>query len=271
MTMESSTTPSSRPPLLSGWIAGLIAEQIIAGELVGGQRLLEADLAARYGLSRAPVREALRLLAGEGLVELLPQRGVIVRPLSSQEIDDLYTCRAALEGMVARLAATRITEADLDELRQVLAEAKAAAARGDIKEFFVQSLKFYAIPQRVAGNKILSEMSGHVAKRVRRLRFALLSRPGRLARSLAALERLVEAYEQRDPEAAEQIQRQVILAARDELLAALPTLESAKPPVESREAAEGGGHRTRRARVIQLSPTSLRGLARRTVSDQEEE
>ncbi len=102
-------------------LAGAIQAQVLSGSLPVGTRLRQEALAAQFGVSRTPVREALRQLAATGLVELLPNRGAIVRGPSARELREAYEVRAELEGLAAELAAGRISDRDLVRLREAQA------------------------------------------------------------------------------------------------------------------------------------------------------
>ncbi|MSQ70041.1 MAG: GntR family transcriptional regulator [Betaproteobacteria bacterium] len=93
-----------------------IRDQVIGGAFIGGAKLLPDKIAIELGISRMPVREALRQLDSEGLVTILPNRGAIVTPLSPSEIEELFQIRAVLEGLAARVAAQHATDEDIDEL-----------------------------------------------------------------------------------------------------------------------------------------------------------
>lgn len=120
-----------------------LLDEIRSGALVPGARLRETDLATRLGISRTPVREALRLLETDGLVTHLPRQGASLRRLDAPEVIELYEMRAVLEGTAARLAARAVTGVELTELRALnatLAVAPAGAAAQDINRQFHRAL-----------------------------------------------------------------------------------------------------------------------------------
>jgi DNA-binding GntR family transcriptional regulator len=110
-------------------LASQLHARVLSGELPSGTRLRQEALAEEFGVSRTPVREALRKLQAGGLVELQPHRGAVVRGLSSREIRDAYEVRAALEALAARLAAERISREQLERLNRVQGEFRAALER----------------------------------------------------------------------------------------------------------------------------------------------
>jgi len=105
---------------LSDQIVQIISDAVISGEFAEGERLREAELATRFGVSRAPLREAMRLLEERRLIERLPYAGVRVVPLTARMVSELYEIRAALEAIVCRRAAARITDTQIEELETML-------------------------------------------------------------------------------------------------------------------------------------------------------
>jgi DNA-binding GntR family transcriptional regulator len=114
--------PTSQPRTREEFAADRLREAIFRGELEPGQRLDEHALAELWGVSRTPVRSAIRILAAESLVELLPHRGAVVNELSLDELEEVYLVRGILEGMAARLAAPNMDEERILLLRAILAE-----------------------------------------------------------------------------------------------------------------------------------------------------
>src|SRR5262245_64442056 len=110
--------PRTKGPALVDELAAAIHARVLSGELPSGTRLRQEALAEEFGVSRTPVREALRKLQAGGLVELQPHRGAVVRGLSSREIRDAYEVRATLEALAARLAAERVSREQLKRLEQ---------------------------------------------------------------------------------------------------------------------------------------------------------
>jgi DNA-binding GntR family transcriptional regulator len=105
--------------LLSRTVADWLAERIIMGEEAPGARLTELDVARRAGVSRSPVREALRILEGEGLVDIAPRYGAHVAHIGIADVEELYECRMLLEPVCMRLAVVALTDGDIDELEDV--------------------------------------------------------------------------------------------------------------------------------------------------------
>ena len=132
--MESALTPRSHKQLRL-WVADRLRSDILEGRLKPGQWLRQERLAQEQGVSQTPVREALKQLAGEGLVEHVPYRGIRVVEFSVEDVEDLYACRAFIEGMSARYAARHITEAELADLTLVYERMIRCVTPDDLAEY----------------------------------------------------------------------------------------------------------------------------------------
>jgi DNA-binding GntR family transcriptional regulator len=155
------TTPADRPSdpvarnVLSAQVKDRILQWILEGELAPGSRIVETRVARELGTSQAPVREALRDLATLGVVEMQAYRGARVRRPTKQELVEAMEVRAELEAMAARLAAPRMTEACLDELRGLMDEMGKWADSGDAHEHALSNTEFHAAVVRASGNRTL--------------------------------------------------------------------------------------------------------------------
>ena len=157
-------------------LSKLLQEEIIYGRLAPSARLTEEEVAKRYGVSRSPVREALRLLERDGLVLKAARRGIWVAPLSVADFDEVYSCRVALEGVAAEQAA-RAADSELKKaLLATLAEMQTAYAKGDVEEFFRHDVRgsglIYALADNVTLNRLLSGLN----KQALRYRYFAYSR-----------------------------------------------------------------------------------------------
>jgi DNA-binding GntR family transcriptional regulator len=200
-----------------------LREAILTGRHAAGGRLGEVELAAEVGVSRTPVREALRRLAAEGLVEVLPNRGARVSSWTAQDLEELYELRALLEGHGAGLAAPRATAEDVARLRS-LAEAMDAVGRPgrrqDLDRLAELNQVFHGHVLQVAGNARLVALMQSVVQVPLVLRtFHRYDGPA-LARSLRHHHELVAAIETRDGSWAASVMRSHVLAARAVLVAA---------------------------------------------------
>ena len=205
-------------------VYGELRERILNLSLEPGARLHEAELAAELAVSRTPLREALRMLLAEDLVEQLPTGGTLVRRLDLQDMRELYAVRAALEGLAVREACQRLTDADLGRLGDLVERMRLLVDHP--AELTRLGGEFHAGIAAIAGNRrceqLLRQLDGHM----RRYR-TLSSRRG--PRRRAALEdhrALFETLRARDPDAAERTVRDHVLAACREAEAAAAGLLS---------------------------------------------
>ncbi|GGQ43119.1 GntR family transcriptional regulator [Streptomyces asoensis] len=147
-------------------VLGALRQEIIAGRLRPGDRLVERELADRYGVSRVPVREAIRALVAEGFVHSETPRRTVVRPLSPTDVKELFELREALEVYAAGLAATRATPDDLAELRDLLTSAAAATEAADAEAITDINTRFHDRLLAMAGNTLLTSVMEPVAGRL---------------------------------------------------------------------------------------------------------
>jgi DNA-binding GntR family transcriptional regulator len=195
-------------------VYGEVRERILSLQLEPGARLHEADLAAELRVSRTPLREALRMLLAEDLIEQLPTGGMLVRRLDLEDMRELYAVRAALEGLAVREACGRLTDADLEGLERLVEQMQLLIDHP--AEMTRLGGEFHAGIAAIAGNRrcqqLLRQLHGHM-----RRYHALSSR--RETRRRAALEdhrALFEALRSRDPDAAERTVREHVMAACEE-------------------------------------------------------
>ena len=176
---------------------------IVEGHFRPAERLIERELCALTGASRSSVREALRQLEAEGLIETLPDRGPVVRAVSAQESADLYQVRALLEGLMGRLFATRATDDEVEEITEAVQDFGAAAGSGDSGAALRAKDRFYDVLMTGCRNTALYSLLENLHDRIALLRATTLAQPGRSLRTQAELERIVKAIEARDGEAAQ--------------------------------------------------------------------
>ncbi len=193
-----------------------LAQSIVTGELAQGQKLNEAELAERFGMGRGPLREALRHLEGMRLVTRVPNAGARVVVLDRKTLSDLYAVREALEGMACRIAATRMSDADIDQLRKLLDrhEAQIKKEGGKVYAQNEGDLDFHYQIARGSSNQMLMDMLG--SEQYQLLRMCRYRTSRNAERTLPALQQhrqIVEALAQRDGELAEMLMRRHINGA----------------------------------------------------------
>jgi DNA-binding GntR family transcriptional regulator len=192
-----------------------LREAILAGSLPPGARLRAEPLAERLRTSRTPVREALILLAREGLVDIEPRRGAIVRSFDAADLADLYDVRALIEPHAARRAATRIGPDELARLREICAAAEARGADDDaaVEDQVALNEEFHRIVVTAAGSPRLEAALRAVAGIPRAFRAAFWHDDGQREQSLFCHRQIVHALEHRQPRLAENVMRMHIVGA----------------------------------------------------------
>jgi DNA-binding GntR family transcriptional regulator len=156
---------------LHGNAVSALREMIISGELAPGARLKEVELGVALGVSRTPLREALKVLASESLVDLLPNRSAIVSGLDIASCEALYEVVIALEELASRLACPRITAAEIKRITQLHQRMAAHQASGEMAEYFEANQQIHAAIVHASGNPVLVETWARLRHRVRRARY----------------------------------------------------------------------------------------------------
>lgn len=181
-----------------------IVQEIRKGALKPGERLIEVDLAKRLGLSRTPVREAIRQLESDGLVVHMPRAGASVRRLEYGEITELYEMRAVLEGTAARFAARAASEIEISELAAINDEMRSAS---DAQTLYDANRQFHTVLLNAARNRFLIKAVDAVQKTLLILGPSTMEEGDRAAKAIAEHEAVLVALRSRDSEAAEALMR----------------------------------------------------------------
>ena len=198
-------------------VAERLRERIFSHELPPGTWVDEQALAEQYGISRTPLREALKVLASEGLVTLKPRRGCYVTEISERDLDEVFAVMSMLEGECARSSATKASAADLERLRAIHTDLENAAAAGDIDGFFEANQAFHHAIQEIADNRWLLHVIEDLRKVIKLSRHHSLFSEGRLEQSLAEHRGILDALLARDATAAETRMREHIRSGRQAL------------------------------------------------------
>jgi DNA-binding GntR family transcriptional regulator len=183
----------------------VLREAIVTNTLKPGTRLRADDLAKKLGVSKTPVREALRKLQAEDLVTLQPGNALTVKSISEEQLLEIYYTREALEGMAARLAAENAGQIELAKLRAIQAEMPGAA--GNLRQLRQLSGEFQLAVVRAARNNTLYRLLQHLQEQIRQFGGTTLTEPGRAKEVVAYSKALVAAIEKRDGDDAEGIAR----------------------------------------------------------------
>lgn len=200
-------------------VADRLRGMIDAHALMPGAWIDETTLATQLGISRTPLREALKVLAAEGLVRLEPRRGCFVNELSERDLDEIFPLMALLEGRCAYEAARNATAQDLEALEGLHAELARHAGAGDIDAYYETNFQIHEAIQRLAGNRWLSGLISDLRKVLRLSRHKSLKLPGRINESCAEHLSIFSALKAHDPEGAEALMKTHLLRQRVALTA----------------------------------------------------
>ena len=179
-----------------------IRTAIAVGQLAPGTRLIERELCEITGVSRTLIREALRQLESEGLVEVIPNKGPIVATISARQAHEVFQLRAELEGLASELFAELASDAQMKALQDAFAHLREAYDGGDSVAMLAAKTRFYECLVDGSGNETLGNVLRQLHARAMVLRATSLSQPGRTARSERELAELMKAIRKRDGAAA---------------------------------------------------------------------
>lgn len=194
---------------------------ILSGKIEPGERINESKLSNLLGVSRAPIREALRLLASSGILEVHANRGMFVRDLQIDEVEGLYDIRAALDVLAGERAAERINDRHLQTLDRWIEEMAACVEANDTDAYYRANIAFHAAIVEIAGNKNLLSIYEGVCKQMSLFRKISLSLPGHLRLSLQRHKKIVEAIKSKNSARAASVMRNHTLGAKKALLCAI--------------------------------------------------
>ena len=204
---EISAAPLARRSLHDELVEG-VRDMIIDGKLKPGEKIPERARTEHFGVSRTPLRECLKALAAEGLVELVPNRGAIVARITPEEIDELFPILGALEALAGELACTRLDDADLQKLRSMHERMVDHFHYGEEGPYRRINRQFHQTLFDIAGNASLSEMYRQLLGRIHLVRFLVDKRETDWQKAVDEHERIMDALERRDGERLAQILKQ---------------------------------------------------------------
>lgn len=195
-----------------------LREAIIQGRLRPGERLMEIQLAEELGVSRTPVREAIRKLELEGLVLMIPRKGAYVSQISMKDIADVFEIRRALEGLAARLAAERATDEEIERLERALVKISEVAEADDLSGAVALDTDFHEELMAASHNPRLSQLVSNLREQIQRFRLTSLSHPGRVKLAVEEHRKIVDAIAGRDAELAQNLAYEHIENAENSLM-----------------------------------------------------
>ena len=182
-----------------------IKEAIIKGHFKPGEKLVEQTLAQEMGVSRTPVREAIRRLEAEGFVVSIPRKGVVVSRADKEEIVQLYSIRAELEGLAARWAIENADEDDMRKLDEAISRMEETAASGDLDGVVQSNALFHDAIAQASKSRILCTLLKPLQDNIQRFRFQSLHLPGRPEAALAEHKEIVAAIKEKKAEEADRL------------------------------------------------------------------
>ena len=213
-----------RPKPLHESVVERVRNMIVEGNLAAGERLHDANLAATLQVSRTPIREAIKLLATEGLVDLLPGRGARVSDFSIDDIRQLFEVVAGIERNACELAAERMNDRDLEKLQRLHDRMARHHAAGERQPYFKLNHEIHLAIVAASNNAILQAIHASLMTRARRARYAALSSQGRWVEAMAEHERLMVALAAHDARRAGEIMHQHDLGTAHSILTSLELL-----------------------------------------------
>lgn len=196
---------------LRGRVFHRIREDILSGKYSENEELKEATIGAEFGVSRTPVREALRQLELEGLVNIIPNKGAYVTGISQQDIHDIYVIRSYLEGLAARWACENITEAEIENIEEIVYLSEFHAKKKHYEQIVELDNRFHECIYKASGSKILEHELTTFHHYVERIRKKFLRKEERAMRSNGEHTAILEAIRQRDGDLAEKLAHEHII------------------------------------------------------------
>ncbi len=198
-----------------------LREAIISGLLKPGERLMEAQVAEDMGVSRTPVREAIRKLELEGFVVMIPRKGAYVAGISLKDITEVFEIRAALEALAAGLAAERMTEEEMEKLERQLVKEAEITDLADLDTLVTVDSDFHDLVYQASRNERMVQIINNLREQIQRFRMTSLAYPGRMHEALAEHKKIVEALAERNVALAQQLALEHIENAENSMLEAL--------------------------------------------------
>ena len=175
-----------------------LRDSILKGEMEPGERLMEIHLAKKLGVSRTPIREAIRMLEQEGLAVIVPRRGAQVAKMTEKDLQDVLEIRDALDELAALSACKKITPEAIDELKETMTSFKVAADAGDVREVAVADEKFHSIIYKAADNPKLMVIIKNLKEQMYRYRYEYVKDNANYNRILKEHEEIIRGFEMKD-------------------------------------------------------------------------
>jgi DNA-binding GntR family transcriptional regulator len=230
------TGPITRRSLTEELVERL-RDEIIEGTLRAGERVPEADICARYGVSRTPLRESLKVLAAEGLVTLALNRGATVARISASDIEELFPIIGALEALAGRQAAARAGDRDVDRIEALHRQMVVRYEAEDWVGYSKLNRRIHEAIFEIAGNQALAALYQQLLVRIHAVRFVARKSPQRWSEAIEDHVRMLDALRARDGEALARILEAHLEHKADSVQEALAALDGASPEAQRRRKA----------------------------------
>lgn len=188
-------------------IADNLRELIMSGQLQEGDKIKEDELCSSMGISKTPLREALRVLSVEGLIKLVPNRGSFVSTPTFEEIREMFDVMSVLEGICARAATEKMSAKDLKNLEKLHNRLEKNFNRRAQREYIRINNQFHSFVQKLAGNRTLNQIVNGLRQKILLYRYQSLNWPERFEQSIQEHRDLLEAFRKKDPKKAETLMR----------------------------------------------------------------
>lgn len=215
-------------PMLHQQVAQQLRQMLVEGRVAPGAKLNERELCEHLRVSRTPLREAIKMLAAEGLVELLPNRGAVALQLSEADVGHTFEVMAQLESMNGELAAQRATQAQIDEIRALNDEMLAAYTNRDLPGYYALNARIHRAFNLAANNPVLTGLYETINARVQALRYRTNQDEGKWQRAVAEHGRMVELLVARDGDGLRNLLSQHLLHKRDVVIGQLRAQEQSR-------------------------------------------
>lgn len=210
-------------------VANRLRQMLVENRIAPGAKLNERELAELLQVSRTPLREAIKMLAAEGLVELLPNRGAIAVALTEADVLNTFEVIAGLEAQSGELAAQRITDDEFNEIQAMHFEMLAAYTRRDLSTYYSLNARIHNAINAAAKNPVLTAVYNQVNARLQALRFRTNQDEAKWKRALKEHEQMILALAARDPQAMREVLATHLRNKRDTVLEQLRKAETAQP------------------------------------------
>jgi len=209
-------------------VSAALREAIRNGVLLPGERLMEIQLSEELGVSRTPVREAIRKLDQEGYIVMMPRRGAYVASITIRDINEIFEIRRALESLSSSLAAERISADELETLQRLLVEIGRYIKAKNMEKIVETDIKFHDMLYQASRNERLVGIISNLREQLTRFRTLSMSYPGRLEATLKEHKAMVDAIARGDAEAAKEAALSHMEHSEQTLLDAMESMEAQK-------------------------------------------